>query len=100
MSSEDQSKNASADEPKNLSQFLPLELVDKCIGSRLWIIMKSEKEIVGILRGYDEYVNMVLDDVTEYEITPEGKKVTKLESILLNGNNIAMLIPGGSPESK
>jgi U6 snRNA-associated Sm-like protein LSm5 len=41
------------------------ELVDKCIGSRLWIVMKSEKEIVGVLRGYDEYVNMVLDDVTE-----------------------------------
>lgn len=26
-------------------------------------------------RGFDVFVNMVLEDVTEYEITPEGKKV-------------------------
>ena len=25
--------------------------------------------------GFDVYVNMVLEDVTEYEVTPEGKKV-------------------------
>ena len=43
------------------------ELIDKCIGSKLWIIMKTEKEFVGTLRGFDDYVNMVLDDVTEYE---------------------------------
>ena len=74
-------------------------------------------------------MNMVLEDVTEYEVTPEGKKVraglcgmgdnryvqwqmnpsslncnshpkqeTKLSQILLNGNNIALLVPGGKPE--
>lgn len=34
------------------------ELVDKCIGSRLWIIMKGDKELVGTLLGFDEYVNI------------------------------------------
>ena len=65
------------------SQILPLELVDRCIGSKLWVIMKSgrsfsaggsvlanqpliaEREFVGTLIGFDDYVNMVLDDVTE-----------------------------------
>ena len=43
-----------------------LELVDKCIGSRIHIIMKSsDKEIVGTLLGFDDFVNMVLEDVTE-----------------------------------
>ena len=84
----------------NMSQLLPLELVDKCIGSKLWIIMKGDKEIVGTLRGFDEYVNMVLDDVTEYDFTPEGTKVTSLDSILLNGSNISLLVPGGKPASK
>ncbi|KAF0302999.1 U6 snRNA-associated Sm-like protein LSm5 [Amphibalanus amphitrite] len=77
------------------NQILPLELVDKCIGSRLHIIMKNDKEIVGTLCGFDDFVNMVLEDVTEYESTPEGRRVTKLETILLNGNNITMLVPGG-----
>lgn len=90
-------------------------------------------------RGFDVFVNMVLEDVEEYEITPEGKKVrdraracteprewravhplpslltapppspappapppapqvTKLDQILLNGNNIAVLVPGGKPD--
>lgn len=35
---------------------------------------------------------MVLEDVTEFESTPEGgKRITKLEEILLNGNNINMV---------
>jgi len=57
--------------------------------------MKGEKELVGTLMGFDDYVNMVLEDVTEYETTPDGRRTTKLEQILLNGNQICMLIPGG-----
>ena len=102
------------------------------------------QEIVGTLRGFDDYVNMVMDvapsddsyafnicpvwldlalsifrkrwtcrrdplichfanlpatqDVREYTFTPQGKKITHLDSILLNGNNITMMIPGGDPE--
>ena len=65
------------------SVLLPLELVDKAIGSRLHIIMKNDKEIVGTLKGFDDFVNMVLEDVTEFESTAEGKRVTKLDLILL-----------------
>ena len=54
--------------------------------------MKNDKEIVGTLKGFDDFVNMVLEDVTEFESTPEGKRVTKLDQILLNGNNITMVI--------
>jgi U6 snRNA-associated Sm-like protein LSm5 len=83
----------------NPSHLLPSELIDKCIGSRIWVLMKGDKELVGTLRGFDVYVNMVLEDVEEVEVTPDGKKnVTKLEQILLNGNNIAVLVPGGKPD--
>ncbi|PNY29317.1 U6 snRNA-associated Sm-like protein LSm5 [Tolypocladium capitatum] len=57
------------------SQLLPLELIDN-----------------GTLVGFDDYVNMVLEDVTEYDYSGNH---TKLSKILLNGNNICMLIPGG-----
>ncbi|KAJ2686865.1 RNA-binding protein lsm5, partial [Coemansia spiralis] len=76
-------------------QLLPLELIDKCIGSRIWVMMKSEKEFVGTLLGFDDYVNMVLENVTEYETSGTSKKVNQLDQILLNGNNICMLVPGG-----
>lgn len=79
----------------NPSTLLPLELIDKCIGSKIHIVMKNDKEIVGTLLGFDDFVNMVLEDVTECEITPEGRRITRLDQILLNGNNITMMVPGG-----
>ncbi|CEH19316.1 U6 snRNA-associated Sm-like protein [Ceraceosorus bombacis] len=83
------------------SSILPLELMDRCIGSSVWIIMKSNgRELVGTLRGFDDYVNMVLDDVTEWEGHGESRKKTKLKQTLLNGANICMMIPGGTgPDS-
>jgi U6 snRNA-associated Sm-like protein LSm5 len=53
--------------------------------------MKGGKEIVGTLLGFDDFVSMVLEEVTEFEITPEGRRITKLDQILLNGNNITMV---------
>jgi len=74
--------------------------VDKCIGSRLHIIMRNDKEVVGTLLGFADFVIVVLEDVTEFENTVEGRRVTKLDQILLNGNNITMLVPGGEgPET-
>ena len=39
--------------------FISAELVDKCIGSKLHIIMKNDKEIVGTLLGFDDYVSIL-----------------------------------------
>ena len=58
----------------------------------------GDKELVGTLRGFDVFVNMVLEQVETFENTPEGTRVTKLDQILLNGNNIAVLVPGGKPD--
>eukprot|EP00761_Pharyngomonas_kirbyi_P006703 gb/GECH01006711.1/.p1 GENE.gb/GECH01006711.1/~~gb/GECH01006711.1/.p1 ORF type:complete len:156 (+),score=23.51 gb/GECH01006711.1/:1-468(+) len=79
-----------------MSQLLPFELVDRCIGSKIWILMRdSHKEVVGTLLGFDDFVNMVLSDVTEYEYNTDGTRTkTSLEQILLNGNNVCMLVPG------
>ena len=67
--------------------FLPLELIDKCIGSKIWILMKNNKEFVGTLVGFDDFVNLVLEDVTDLDNIKTSK-------MLLNGTNISMLIPG------
>lgn len=34
----------------------PLHVLDKCIGERVWILMKNKKEFVGLLKGFDEYM--------------------------------------------
>ena len=50
----------------------PLALMSQCVGNKLWIIMRDSKEIFGMMRGYDNYFNIVLDDATVVE-TPEVK---------------------------
>jgi U6 snRNA-associated Sm-like protein LSm5 len=45
--------------------IMPLALLDKCIGEKIWIIMKSKREFAGVLRGFDDFCNMVLEGVTE-----------------------------------
>ncbi|KAJ0059958.1 hypothetical protein NL108_017176, partial [Boleophthalmus pectinirostris] len=68
------------------------ELVDKCIGSRIHIVMKTDKEIVGTLLGFDDFTFVVMYLFFCFsEITPEGRRITKLDQILLNGNNITMV---------
>ncbi|KAH8739748.1 U6 snRNA associated SM-like protein LSM5 [Cryptosporidium ryanae] len=97
--------------------ILPLALIDRCIGNRIYVIMKGDREFSGTLQGFDEYVNMVLDDVEEYGFKSEDlddnervsdgseeKKlkrvlINRLDTILLSGNNIAMLVPGGDPNN-
>ena len=80
------------------SRILPLELIDKAIGSPIWILMRGQTEITGILRGFDDYVNLVLDDAVEYSPDPRDKnQIVKKElkaEILLNGNHVAVLVPG------
>lgn len=74
---------------------LPLELLDKCIGSKLWVVMKNGNEFVGRLAGFDDYVNMVLEDVEEFEAMGDVYVGAKVGTILLNGNGIHMMIPNG-----
>ena len=49
--------------------WLISELVDKCIGSRIHIIMKNDKEIVGVLLGFDDYVSILLMSVSMVRIS-------------------------------
>lgn len=40
------------------SQILPLELVDRCVGSPIWVVMKSpNREFTGTLLGFDDFVS-------------------------------------------
>ena len=42
------------------NRILPLELIDKAIGSQLWILMRGKTEVVGTLRVFDDYVSFAL----------------------------------------
>ena len=70
----------------------PLAVLEASVGSEVWIIMRSDRELKGILAGYDDYVNIVLEEVREFDAT--GALVDTCPSMLLNGNNIVGISPG------
>ncbi len=47
----------SAPSAGGVASILPLELIDKCIGSSIWVVMKTKREFVGTLLGFDDYVS-------------------------------------------
>ncbi|CAI5757510.1 unnamed protein product [Candida verbasci] len=72
---------------ETIQQILPLEIIDRSVGKKVKVLMTSNKEFYGKLIGFDDYVNMVLEDVTESDNDEVVKKM------LLNGGHIAMIIP-------
>eukprot|EP00934_Nitzschia_sp_Nitz4_P002748 Nitzschia sp. Nitz4//scaffold13_size275219//145969//146353//NITZ4_000880-RA/size275219-augustus-gene-0.265-mRNA-1//-1//CDS//3329536032//2738//frame0 len=53
---------------------------------RVWIYEDTKKQIEGQIIGFDEYMNMVLDDAVEI-----GRKRTEIGRILLKGDSITLL---------
>jgi hypothetical protein len=42
---------------QQLTQDLSIELIDRCIGSRIWVVMKNDREFTGTLLGFDDFVS-------------------------------------------
>lgn len=64
-------------------------------------VTQNDKELEGTLIGVDELVNMVMEDVVELILDPTtgtSKEVGRIDEILLNGNNVAMIVKGGRPK--
>lgn len=70
---------------------LPLEVIDRSIGSKIRILLTNNKEFTGTLIGFDDFVNVVLENVVELD--SDGKAGAPIKKMLLNGAQIAMLCP-------
>ena len=66
---------------------LPLDVLEKAINQKLSLLLKDGRIIEGKLTGYDEYMNMVLNDVEE--TIEENKR--RLGTIILRGNNVVSI---------
>ena len=77
------------------ASILPLELVDRCTGHRVHILLRDpHTSFRGTLLGFDDFVNMVLRDVVMETVAPDGEKMRKrVDEMLLNGNNVCMIAP-------
>jgi small nuclear ribonucleoprotein G len=62
----------------------------KYMDLRIDISMKSKERVVGVLKGYDQFLNIVLDNAVEVIEGGEAPKPRELGTILIRGNSINM----------
>jgi small nuclear ribonucleoprotein (snRNP)-like protein len=71
--------------------MLPNQMVRSLIGKMIRVEMKGEEnELVGVLEGVDDYMNLCLTNAME---SKNGEKIRNLGTIVLRGNNIVIIQP-------
>lgn len=63
----------------------------------IWLLHDNTMRIEGRILGYDEFMNIVLDDAVEHHLKGEGRKVP-LGRILLKGDTVGLLHPASAAQ--
>ena len=66
---------------------LPLDVLQKSVNRRMQILLKDGRTLSGVFVGYDQYMNLVLEDVEERQ----GDSGRRLGTIVLRGNNVVSM---------
>jgi small nuclear ribonucleoprotein len=72
-----------------LSIDVTVQVLKENVGKTIMIKLKGDKVVKGILNKFDQHMNLVLSDATEYKAGDQ----TKLGNILLKGDNIIIISP-------
>ena len=68
---------------------MPLNVLEKSINKRISLLLKDNRILDGKLAGYDEYMNMVLEDTEE----TKDEQVRRIGTVVLRGNNVVAIVP-------
>ncbi|MCL1984134.1 MAG: LSM domain-containing protein [Methanomassiliicoccaceae archaeon] len=66
---------------------MPLALLEKSIDKRVSLLLKDNRVLEGKLKGYDDYMNMVLEETEERTQDQERR----LGTVVLRGNNVVSI---------
>ncbi|WP_290813965.1 LSM domain-containing protein [Halovivax sp.] len=70
----------------------PLDVLEASLGERVTVRLKSGEEYVGDLTGYDQHMNLVLEDVA----APAGVDVDEApieDTTIIRGDNVVSITP-------
>ncbi|MCJ2532352.1 MAG: RNA-binding protein [Candidatus Thermoplasmatota archaeon] len=68
---------------------MPLSLLEKSMNKKVSLLLKDSRMLEGTLTGFDDYLNMVLEDTEE----TNGDQVKRLGIVILRGNNVVSISP-------
>ena len=73
-----------------MSVDMAVKVLDESINKNVLIKLKGGKTITGLLQGFDQHMNLLLDQTEE--IPSEGESIS-LGSIVVRGDNVVMISP-------
>ena len=68
---------------------MPLNVLERNINKSVTLTLKDGRTLEGKLTGFDEYMNMILEDTEE----TKDDKVRRIGTVVLRGNNIVTIVP-------
>jgi len=73
-----------------LSADVSLKILQKSLGSTVLVRLRNGKVLRGLLKGYDQHMNIVLEDTDE--LVGENMQ-NRLGTIVVRGDSIVMISP-------
>ncbi|HVL86963.1 MAG TPA: LSM domain-containing protein [Candidatus Thermoplasmatota archaeon] len=70
---------------------LPLDVLERVMNRRLAVQLKGGRTLEGKLVGYDQYMNLVLEETEERA----QETSRRLGTVVLRGNNVETISPRG-----
>ncbi len=66
-----------------------MKYLSKSINTSILVSLKNGSMIRGILKSYDNHLNLILDNAEEIVTTPDGPTSTKIgKRVLIRGDNV------------
>lgn len=72
-----------------IDMVMPATLLENSVDKRVSLLLKDGRSMEGKLTGFDEYMNMVLDEAVE--IAADGHEGRRLGKVVLRGNNVVSI---------
>jgi len=75
----------------DLSSDISLKILSKSLGCTVLVRLRGGKLLRGILQGYDQHMNLVLEQAEE--ISDDNTSQKQLGMIVIRGDNVMMISP-------
>jgi small nuclear ribonucleoprotein len=66
------------------------KILEESLGRIVLVRLRGGKKLRGRLKGFDQHLNLVLDDTDD---TTDIENVTKLGAIIVRGDNVVIISP-------
>lgn len=68
---------------------MPHEILEDLLNKRIELLLKDRRRLKATLTGFDDYMNMVLEDTEEIH----NDERRRLGMVILRGNNVVSITP-------